>query len=171
MSELYAIVDCARDRRIFDLVHDALFPMCLFTTAVLSPIGRNAPYLLPVEHADRLMNAWRTVGAGQNWGLFVRSSLQQARLRQRLRTFNLCRLPNGKTVLFRWWDPRVFRVYLPSCPSEDLSLWFDGVDDFICERPGGGYERFHLGGAVVANRERAGASDPVLARSSFNQPF
>lgn len=171
MSELYAIVDCARDRRIFDLVHDALFPMCLFATDILSPVGRNAPYLVPVEHADRLMNAWRTVGAAQNWGLFVRSSLPQARLRQRLRTFNLCRVPSGKTVLFRWWDPRVFRIYLPTCPSEDLAPWFDGVDDFICERAAGGYERFHMARVAVANPERGNESDRALARSSINLSF
>ena len=66
MSALYAVVDAARDRRIYDLVHSALFPMCLFRTEVVSPLGRSAPYLVPVEHAERLMEAWRKVGRGDS---------------------------------------------------------------------------------------------------------
>ena len=137
MSALYAVVDAARDRRIYDLVHDALFPMCLFRTDVVSPLGRNAPYVVPVEHAERLVEAWRNVGRGESWGLFLRSSEQQARLRHRLRTFNQAKLPDGRVVLFRWWDPRVFRVYLPTCDADDLKQWFASVDEYVCETEGG----------------------------------
>jgi hypothetical protein len=133
MSVLYAVVDCARDRRIYDLVHQALFPACLFMTDIISPMGRNAPYLVPVEHAERLIDSWQKVGRGESWGIFLRSSQEQARVRQRLRTFNQAKLPDGRVVLFRWWDPRVFRVYLPTCDADDLSQWFASVEEYICE--------------------------------------
>ena len=134
---LYAVVDCARDPRIHDLVHDALFPMCLFRTEVVSPLGRAAPYLVPVEHAERLIAAWRSHGLGQSWGLFLTSSQEQARVRQRLRTFNEAKLPDGRVVLFRWWDPRVFRVYLPTCNADDLETLFAGIDSYVCETDDG----------------------------------
>jgi Domain of unknown function (DUF4123) len=82
VSELYAVVDAARDNRIYDLVHDALFPACLFATDVVSPMGRNAPYLVPVENAERLIEAWRSKGRGESWGIFLLSSTERARLRQ-----------------------------------------------------------------------------------------
>jgi hypothetical protein len=133
VSRLYAVVDAARDKRIYDLVQDALFPMCLFRTDVVSPLARSAPYLVPVEHAERLIEAWRRTGLGQSWGIFLRSGEEQARLRQRLRTFNQAKLPDGRVVLFRWWDPRVFRVYMPTCNADDLALWFAIVDEYLCE--------------------------------------
>lgn len=143
MSTLYAVADCARDNRIYDLVHDALFPMCLYRTEVVSPLGRAAPYLVPVGHADKLLAAWRREGVGQSWGLFVLSSeQQQAPLRQRLRIFNQAKLPDGRIVVFRWWDPRVFRVYLPTCNAEELGLWFASVEEFVCEAEGGA--GFHI---------------------------
>jgi len=137
MSALYAVVDCARDKRVYDLVHDALFPMCLFRTEVVSPLGRAAPYLVPVEHAERLIEAWRTDGLGQSWGLFLSSSEEQSHIRHRLRTFNQAKLPDGRMALFRWWDPRVFRVYLPTCNADHLATLFAGVDHYVCENEDG----------------------------------
>jgi hypothetical protein len=144
MSALYAVVDAARDRRIYELVHTALFPMCLFRAEVVSPLGRNAPYLVPVEHAERLIESWRRVGRGESWGIFLRSSQEQARVRQRLRTFNQAKLPDGQVVLFRWWDPRVFRIYLPTCDADDLGQWFASVEEYVCEtEDGAGFTIFH----------------------------
>jgi hypothetical protein len=40
-------------------------------------------------------------------------------------------------VLFRWWDPRVFRVYMPTCNEDDLKQWFANVDEFACENADG----------------------------------
>jgi hypothetical protein len=68
VSALYAVVDAARDRRIYYLVHQALFPACRFMTDLVSPTALNAPYLAPVEHADRLIEAWRKAGRGQSGG-------------------------------------------------------------------------------------------------------
>jgi hypothetical protein len=159
MSELYAVVDTARDKRIYELVHHALFPMCLFRTDVVSPMGRNAPYLVPVEHADRLIESWRKVGRGESWGIFLRSSQEQARVRQRLRTFNQAKLPDGQVVLFRWWDPRVFRVYLPTCDADDLKQWFASVEEYICEtEDGAGFTIYRNGDEGLTRKQVEGWS-------------
>jgi Domain of unknown function (DUF4123) len=159
VSVLYAVVDCARDNRIYDLVHDALFPMCLFRTEVVSPLGRSAPYLVPVAHAERLMEAWRGLGRGESWGIFLSSSEQQAGIRQRLRTFNEAKLPDGRIVLFRWWDPRVFRVYMPTCNADDLTQWFASVEEFICEtEDGAGFMVYRNGEAGLTQKRVEGWS-------------
>jgi len=161
VSELYAVVDAARDSRIYDLVHDALFPACLFATDVVSPMGRNAPYLLPVEHAERLIEAWRSKGRGESWGIFLLSSTERARLRQRLRTFNQAKLPDGRVVLFRWWDPRVFRVYMPTCNEDDLKQWFANVDEFACENADG------VGFTIYRHRDGILAEERVARWNGF----
>jgi hypothetical protein len=161
VSTLYAVVDCARDARIYDLVHDALFPMCLFRTEIVSPMGRNAPYLVPVEHGDRLIEAWRRHGVGQSWGIFLTSSQEQARVRQRLRTFNQAKLPDGRVVLFRWWDPRVFRVYLPTCNADDLATLFAGIEHYVCENEDG------AGFTLYRNREGTLTMERVARWNGF----
>ena len=154
MSELYAIVDAAQDDKLHDLVFAALFPNCLFATDTVSPVGRAAPYMVPVQHAERLMNEWRARGRGRNWGVFVRADIPIPRLLQRLRILNLATLPDGRTVLFRWWDPRVLRVFLPTCSGEQLAPFFDGPQAFLCEAETGeallGFRRDASGGLVTA---------------------
>jgi hypothetical protein len=135
MSPLYAVVDTARDPMLYDLVHTALDPYCLFAGDLAPELRRTAPYLVPLDDAEQLLNAWRTEGRGQSWGIFLRSPQERARIRRHLRHFNLAQLPDGRRVLFRWWDPRVFRVYLPTCDAEDLKAWFAGIDEFACEAP------------------------------------
>jgi hypothetical protein len=178
VSVLYAVVDAARDERIYDLVHDALFPMCLYRTDVVSPLGRAAPYLMPVEHAEKLMEAWRRDGLGQSWGIFLRAGGEQARVLQRLRTFNQAQLPDGRVVVFRWWDPRVFRVYLPTCNADDLTLWFAAVDEYICENADGeGFAIYRnsrgklaresaegLPGLELRNRGRSGPKEGAVCK-------
>jgi len=87
--------------------------------------------------AERLIEAWRTDGLGQSWGLFLSSSEEQSHIRHRLRTFNQAKLPDGRMALFRWWDPRVFRVYLPTCNADHLATLFAGVDHYVCENEDG----------------------------------
>jgi hypothetical protein len=92
------------------------------------------------------MEAWRRNGLGQSWGIFPRSPEEQARLRQRLRTFNHAKLPDGRVVVFRWWNPRVFRVYFPTCDADELKLWFAGVVEYVCENANG------VGFSIYRNR-------------------
>jgi hypothetical protein len=43
------------------------------------------------------------------------------------------KLPVGEIVLFRFYDPRVWRIYLPTCSFPELEKWFDGIDEYRCE--------------------------------------
>ena len=143
MSNLFAVVDAARDKRLYELVHTALGPVCLFAGQLAPAIRQTAPYLVPLHDAEELLNAWRKDGIGQSWGIFLRSSMEPPSIRRHLRDFLLAKLPNGSKVLFRWWDPRVFRVYLPTCNAEQLKLWFANVEEYVCEdEEGQGFIRY-----------------------------
>jgi hypothetical protein len=153
MSNLFAVVDTARDPRLYELVHTALGPVCLFAGQLAPAIRKTAPYLVPLHNAEELLNAWRKDGCGQSWGIFLRSSRETPSVRRHLRNFLLAKLPDDQEVLFRWWDPRVLRIYLPTCEDDDLMSWFKEVDEFICETNNRGeFEAFRrkLGGLNVA---------------------
>jgi hypothetical protein len=40
---------------------------------------------------------------------------------------------DGEQLYFRFYDPRVLRVFLPTCDRQQLSDFFGPVDYFVCE--------------------------------------
>ena len=58
-------------------------------------------------------------------------------LRKQFRHFLLAELPDGRMVMFRFYDPRVMRPYLPTCNRDELGLWFSNVNAFVMESEDG----------------------------------
>jgi hypothetical protein len=54
-------------------------------------------------------------------------------MRQHLRRLLTVYDEKGKPLLFRFYDPRVMRVYLPTCNSEELTAIFGPVASYILE--------------------------------------
>jgi hypothetical protein len=44
----------------------------------------------------------------------------------------------GRRLLFRYYDPRVLRVYLPTCLPNELETVFGPVKAYLVEGDGGG---------------------------------
>lgn len=133
MSKLYGIVDTARDPKLLPLIEQSPNYDCLFAGDLPEPLRSAAPYLVELTDETPLKDAWATEGWGQAWGILVRSPLELARLRRHLRKFLVAKLPDGTVTLFRYYDPRVWRIYWSSCTPEEQALWKAGVDEFIAE--------------------------------------
>ncbi|MGH9668443.1 MAG: DUF4123 domain-containing protein, partial [Bryobacteraceae bacterium] len=137
--DVWAILDGARDRRIsFDLLNSYQTYTCLYSGDLAPDLERTAPYLVQLECDDRytrnlLRNAW-----GKNWGVFLKSDASINQLRRHLRTFLVVRGPTGKRLVFRYYDPRVLRVYLPTCVQDELRTVFGPIASFWTESPGAG---------------------------------
>ena len=41
--------------------------------------------------------------------------------------------PDGKRLYFRYYDPRVLRVYLPTCNTEETKFIFGPLAAYFCE--------------------------------------
>ena len=54
-------------------------------------------------------------------------------LRDHFREFHTVELPDQRTVLFRYYDPRVLRSFLPACNAAELASFFGPVQSFIVE--------------------------------------
>lgn len=81
-----------------------------------------APYLFRVDEATL---AWieQTLW-NEPWGVFVMSRGSLEDLRGHLRRFLLVELPDGERWFFRYYDPRILKVYLPACDETELQLIF-----------------------------------------------
>jgi len=54
-------------------------------------------------------------------------------LRDHFREFHTVELPDQRTVLFRYYDPRVLRSFLPACNAAELAVFFGPIQSFIVE--------------------------------------
>jgi hypothetical protein len=122
---VWAVLDAAKDERIYDLVsHCYLDKCCLFAGDLAPQLERAAPHLLQVSPRDSVTDSLLEHGWGEAWGIFVQSDASVRTLRQHLRTLLRVKDQSGRFLLFRYYDPRVLRAYLPSCRAGELKTVF-----------------------------------------------
>lgn len=133
-SDLWMIADGARDPRVYPLLANSpLEYSCLYAGQLAPPLVRTAPYLVQLDSANRhalslLEQAW-----GNSWGVFLRCKEPTEKIRRHLRQFLRVRGPQGNFLVFRYYDPRVLRVYLPTCNGEEMRALFGPIDAFYME--------------------------------------
>jgi hypothetical protein len=132
--EVWMIVDGARDRRIFGMLLDSyLTYSCLYHGDIAPELELAAPYLVQLEYDDKYSQQLIARAWGNSWGVFLKCGATIASLRRHLRKLLSVRSPKGEILLFRYYDPRVLRVYLPTCRPEELETVFGPIDRFWLE--------------------------------------
>ncbi len=128
------IADAARDRAIFRMLLEChLEYSCLYSGYLPPALEIAAPYLVQLEHRDKYTRRILQRGWGDSWGIFLKCDLGLDRLRRHLRQFLVVRDPRGGRLVFRYYDPRVLRVYLPTCREEELNSLFGPIQCFWSE--------------------------------------
>jgi hypothetical protein len=131
---VWMILDGARDRRIYsDLLNSHLIYSCLYSGDLAYDVEVAAPYLVQLEYEDQSTRGFIKRSWGQSWGVFLRCDARMDRLRRHLRTMLMVKTWRGERLLFRYYDPRVLRVYLPTCTSEELKTVFGPIQQFYAE--------------------------------------
>ena len=92
-----------------------------------------APYLVSLPPWSKLLGTLVTKGWGKSWGVYLTSHVAFAEVRHHFRHFLMVNMPDGKQVYFRFYDPRVLRVYLPTCTPEEIGYFFGPVSRFATE--------------------------------------
>jgi hypothetical protein len=133
-SKVCAVLDCARDERIFDLIERfALDKSCLYAGRLPWAVQRAAPHLVVLDREDRFTRQLLEQGWGDSWGIFFRTDIPVLDVRKHLRTLFRVKDESGRILIFRWYDPRVLRAYLPTCLPAELRTFFGPIDRFYCE--------------------------------------
>lgn len=133
-SKLCAVLDCARDERIFGAVErSVLNKSCLYAGRIPWVLQRAAPHVVVLEPDDPLTRFLLDEGWGDSWGIYFRTDIPMMDVRRHLRTILRVKDEAGRKLIFRWYDPRVLRVYLPTCQAGELRTVFGPIDAFYCE--------------------------------------
>jgi Domain of unknown function (DUF4123) len=106
---------------------------CLYRGELEPDIATVAPYLVRLEPGAPFAEVVLGEGWGAHWGIFIVSTANLRTLRNHFREFHTVELPDRRTVLFRYYDPRVLRSFLPACNSAELNAFFGPVQNFVVE--------------------------------------
>ena len=107
--------------------------VCLYAGEVKPDVAEVAPYLVRMVPETAWADWVVAEGWGKHWGVFAIAGADLRSMRQHFRRFLTVHDPAGKPMLFRYYDPRVLRVYLPTCNAEELAQFFGPVDCFVME--------------------------------------
>ena len=106
---------------------------CLYRGELQPDMATVAPYLVRLEAESKFAEWLLSEGWGGHWGIFALSTADLRALRDHFREFHTVELPDQRTVLFRYYDPRVLRSFLPACNAAELAVFFGPIQSFIVE--------------------------------------
>lgn len=94
--------------------------------AVVAPFIFSYPY--SQAFSDFVQSGW-----GDSWGIFIESDAVFEDLHKHFRRFLTVKTEDGEELYFRFYDPRVLRIFLPTCDRYQLEEFFGPVNRFIME--------------------------------------
>jgi hypothetical protein len=153
-QRLYALLDGAAIPNLTALLAEhQVVNVCLLPGELEPELAQAAPYLVQLEAQSPLTGLLLTGEAGPHWGILATSAADLRTLRMHFRKFLSVWDPDGKPLYFRYYDPRVLRLYLPTCDAEELSLLFGPVTAFYTAAPESGtLLRFTFDGAQLGRQ-------------------
>jgi hypothetical protein len=133
-TNVFAILDGASIPDLLDMLYQH-YPefVCLYRGELDPDIAEVAPYLVRLEQKTPVTDWLLTRGWGKHWGIFVTTKSDLTAVRQHFRRFLTVHSSDGTPMLFRYYDPRVLRVYLPTCNAQELATVFGPVERFVSE--------------------------------------
>ncbi|MCW3105925.1 MAG: hypothetical protein JWQ09_431 [Segetibacter sp.] len=130
----YIILDAARmgdkieEAKQKNTAHDSLY-----RGGSEESLSAVAPYIFSFTPNTDFSTWYMEKGWGGAWGVMVRSSCTFPELHKHFRKFLLVKTEEGEELYFRFYDPRVLRIFLPTCDKQQILEFFGPVDYFITE--------------------------------------
>lgn len=93
-----------------------------------------APYLFAIpQQEDAFLDWFMEEGWGEAWGVIVSSRASFEVCYKHFRKFLLVQTEEGEELYFRFYDPRVLKIFLPTCDQAQILEFFGPIDFFACE--------------------------------------
>jgi hypothetical protein len=138
--QVYALIDGARDRDFeWKIRLSRLEYCCLYAGKLAPPLQRAAPYLVHLTPKSQFTRELLGSAWGTSWGILTIAppdcTIQQQR--GHFRTLLRVATEGGRTLVFRFYDPRVLRLFLPTCTRAELSVMFGPIPSLAAESADG----------------------------------
>lgn len=130
----YAILDLANESRLWPALTASDAPhRCLFRGKLHPALRAAAPHLVELASGGAFTRWLLDEAPGRGIAVFLRSGALLDPLHDHFRRFLRVADARGKKLYFRFYDPRVLNLYLPTCNAEELRAWFEGIECFFAE--------------------------------------
>ena len=129
----YAVVDTAQDPALHGLVTRCAEHACIVSGELDPVLAAALPWVVALDPHEPLTREWRSLGEGRNWGIMMQSAMPLGQVRLLFKTFLNTMLPDGRMVLFRFYDPRVFRAFIRAAKPQERAEWFRGIARYSVE--------------------------------------
>jgi len=162
-KNVYAIFDAAADDSIYPLLIKSDWEYrCLFKSGVhfegksmSEPLASTAPYLVKLNaekmQVERLINE----RIGKHQFIILKSGALTKELADHCSNMLRVMDEDGKVIGFRYYDPRILRVYIPTCTEEEKTLFFGPVETFWVESDDNEVIQFSRPALVKEERKEA----------------
>ena len=138
---IFALLDGARNDQIYpSILSTEQRHRCLYTGHELLYWGKMpevlaaaAPHVVRLKLDSPFARWLIEEGWGDHWGIYFVSASTPDELLRHFRRFVMTKDEAGRSFYFRFYDPRVFRPYLPTCTGNELEMIFGSVEQFIVE--------------------------------------
>jgi len=138
-TRVFTIADGAQDKRLYGAVDASRQDRCCLYSVDRGWGGQDlpwqllmtAPYLVELDPEEDFTRNLLRNGWDHHWGIFFRADTGIQKVRRHFRDLLSVQDPKGRRLMFRYYDPRVLRAYLPTCLPGELRQIFGPVDVFI----------------------------------------
>jgi hypothetical protein len=131
---LYALLDASREPSVLKVILESEEEyQSLYEGPQGAQLAHFAPYLIRVPQKSPLLDTLVQQAWAKSWGVFLTCDTPLKELRSHFRHFLTVKLPDGQQVYFRYYDPRVLRLFLPTCLPEETTQFFGPVKQFLIE--------------------------------------
>ena len=131
---LYVLLDAAREPDVLKFIFESKEEyQSLYEGATGAQLAHFAPYLVRIPEKSALLEKLVHQAWAKSWGVYLTCAQPLKDLRTHVRRFLMVKLPDGKQVSFRYYDPRVLRIFLPTCTADEIGQFFGPVKQFLIE--------------------------------------
>jgi hypothetical protein len=169
-AQVHWLLDGARDPRIARLLRSGgLEYTCLFSEPLHPRLASAAPYLVHLAAGSPTTNRLLQQGWGKAWGILTVAPPDITLVQQRLHLKKLLRVrtEDGAVLAFRYYDPRVLNVYVPTCTQQERETVFGPLHALVAETDDGAALRMYRSGRA-GGRSIDVALDDGASRSISN---
>lgn len=132
---LYGVYDAAASDEVLAGLATAREPfLSLFEERGEAALTGVAPHLIALDPDRPWARGVLDGGWGRAWSIYLEAPLDLEGVRAQLRRLLMAQLPDGRRVMFRFYDPRVLGLYLPTCLPGELAAFFGQIKVFYAFR-------------------------------------
>lgn len=130
----FVVLDGAIGPVVRDLLNQSgVFYQSLYEGDPGGDLAKVGPYLAEIQKGGKLLPFLIKSGWGKSWGVFLSTKMEFVDMRKHLRRFLTVELEPGRKVIFRFYDPRVMKVFIPSCDGDQREKFFGNIQHIFVE--------------------------------------